>query len=227
VRGLKVLLADDHEVVRRGLRSILEAQPDCEVVGEAADGRQAVAMTNELKPDIVLLDVGMPMLNGLEATRQILRMHPQTKILIVTLNDSDFVIRNALKAGVRGYVMKSDAVRDLVAAVESLRQNRTFFTPRVSRMISGGVWGSGSHPQDAGVDAGHLLRAQEKSRLTRREREVVRLLVEGKNSREIAAILGLSAKTIQTHRSNLMRKLDCHSIGEVVRYAIRNRIIEA
>jgi DNA-binding NarL/FixJ family response regulator len=214
---LKLLLADDHEIVRQGLRSMLEAQRDCAVVGEAADGRQAVAMTKELNPDIVILDIGMPSLNGLEATRQILKIRPQTKVLILTMHESDSVIREVLDAGARGYILKTDAGRDLVSAVESLRRNKTFFTSRVSQMILDGFLKGDTRPRDSESDG---------IRLTPRQREIVQLLAEGKSSKEVAVALDLSVKTAETHRANIMRKLDCHSVSEVVRYAIRNKIIE-
>lgn len=215
---LKLLLADDHEIVRQGLRSMLEAQRDCQVVGEAADGRQAVTMTKELNPDVVILDIGMPSLNGLEATRQILKMRPQTKVLILTMHESDSVIREVLDAGARGYILKTDAGRDLVSAVESLRRNKTFFTSRVAQMILDGFLKGDARPQDSPSGA---------VRLTPRQREIVQLLAEGKSSKEVAVALDLSVKTAETHRANIMRKLDCHSVSEVVRYAIRNKIIEA
>jgi DNA-binding NarL/FixJ family response regulator len=214
---LKLLLAGDHEIVRKGLRSVLEAQRDCEVVGEAADGRQAVALVKELNPDIVILDISMPLLNGLEATRQILKIRPQTKVLILTMHESDPLIRDVLDAGARGYILKTDAGRDLITAVESLRRNKTFFTSRVSQMILDGFLKGDSRPSDsesAGI------------RLTPRQREIVQLLAEGKSSKEVAVALDLSVKTAETHRANIMRKLDCHSVSEVVRYAIRNKIIE-
>jgi len=214
---LKLLLADDHEIVRRGLKSILETQRDCEVVGEAADGRQAVALVKELNPDIVILDISMPALNGLEATRQILKIRPQTKILILTVHESDPLIRDVLDAGARGYILKTDAGRDLITAVESLRRNKTFFTSRVSQMILDGFLKGDSRPTSS--DGGGI-------RLTPRQREIVQLLAEGKSSKEVAVALDLSVKTAETHRANIMRKLDCHSVSEVVRYAIRNKIIE-
>jgi len=215
---LKLLLADDHEIVRKGLRSVLEAQRDCEVVGEAADGRQAIALVKDLNPDIVILDISMPLLNGLEATRQILKMRPQTKVLILTMHESDPLIRDVLDAGARGYILKTDAGRDLISAVESLRRNKTFFTSRVSQMILDGFLKGDPRPSDH--DNGGI-------RLTPRQREIVQLLAEGKSSKEVAVALDLSVKTAETHRANIMRKLDCHSVSEVVRYAIRNKIIEA
>jgi DNA-binding NarL/FixJ family response regulator len=216
--SLKLLLADDHEIVRQGLRSMLQAQRDCEVVGEAVDGRQAVAMTKELNPDVVILDIGMPQLNGLEATRHILKMRPQTKVLILTMHESDSMIREVLDAGARGYILKTDAGRDLVTAVDSLRRNKTFFTSRVSQMILDGYLKGDTRLQNSA--AGGI-------RLTPRQREIVQLLAEGKSSKEVAVALEMSVKTAETHRANIMRKLDCHSVSEVVRYAIRNNIIQA
>lgn len=215
---LKVLIADDHEIVRRGLRALLEAERDCQVVGEAADGRQAVQMTRDLKPDVVVLDIGMPSLNGLEATKQILKERPDTKVLILTMHDADAVIREVIDAGARGYILKTDAGRDLATAVDMLRNNKTYFTSRVAQMILAGFLNRDPHPADAASDA---------IRLTPRQREIVQLLAEGKSSKEIAVALQLSVKTAETHRANIMRRLDCHSVSEVVRYAIRNNIIQA
>jgi DNA-binding NarL/FixJ family response regulator len=215
---VRLLIADDHEIVRRGFRAILEAQPDCEVVGESGDGRKAVDMAKELRPDIVVLDISMPSLNGLEAARQILKSRPQTKILILTMHESDSLIREVLDAGARGYILKTDAGRDLVAAVDALRRNKTFFTSRVAQMILDGYL-KGDTKSDDTDGLG--------DRLTPRQREIVQLLAEGKSSKEVAVALGLSVKTAETHRANIMRKLDCHSVSEVVRYAIRNNIIEA
>ncbi len=214
---LKLLLADDHEITRNGVRSLLEAELNCEVVGEASDGRQAVELTTKLCPDVVILDIGMPELNGLEALRQILTTRPQTKVLILTMYDSDYLIRQVLDAGACGFILKSDARRDIIAAVDSLRRNKTYFTPRVSQMIQDGLLKGDPRPDDATSAV----------RLTPREREVVQLLAEGKSSKEVAITLGLSVNTAETHRTNIMRKLDCHSVSEVVRYAIRNKIIEA
>lgn len=216
--ALRLLLADDHEIVRKGLRSILEVQRDCEIVGEAADGRQAVAFTKELSPDIVILDISMPLLNGLEVTRQILKIRPRTKVLILTMHESDPLIHDVLDAGARGYVLKTDAGRDLLTAVESLGRNKTFFTSRVAQMVLDGFLKVESHANEP--DRGVI-------RLTPRQREIVQLLAEGKTSKEVAVILDLSVKTAETHRANIMRKLDCHCVSEVVRYAIRNKIIEA
>jgi DNA-binding NarL/FixJ family response regulator len=218
MQALKLLVADDHEIVRKGFRAILEAQRDCEVIGEAGDGRRAVELTKELRPDIVVLDISMPLLNGLEAARQIMKLRPQTKVLILTMHESDSLIREVLDTGARGYILKTDAGRDLVSAVEALRRNKTFFTSRVAQMILDGYLKGDARPLDG--DAA-------RDRLTPRQREIVQLLAEGKSSKEIAVALGLSVKTAETHRANIMRKLDCHSVSEVVRYAIRNKIIDA
>ena len=218
---MKVLIADDHEIVRKGLRAILDGQRECEVVGEAADGRNAVSMAKDLLPDVVVMDLSMPSLNGLEATRQILKMRPQTKVLILTMHESDPLIREVLDAGARGYILKTDAGRDLLAAMEALRRNKTFFTSRVAQMILDGFLKGDARPaasSDTQPKAG---------RLTARQREIVQLLAEGKSSKEVANSLNISVKTAETHRANIMRKLQLHTVSELVRYAVRNQIIEA
>ena len=215
---IKLLLADDHEIVREGLRALLKAYRDCEIVGEAADGRQAVALVKELKPDIVILDISMPLLNGLEATRQILKIRPQTKVLILTMHESDSLIRDILDVGARGYILKTDVGTDLAKAVESLRWNKTFFTQRVSQMVLDGYLKGDSRVSNSDSEG---------TRLTPRQREVVQLLAEGKSSKEVAVALDVSVKTAETHRANIMRKLNLHSVTEVVRYAIRNQITQA
>jgi DNA-binding NarL/FixJ family response regulator len=216
--GVRLLLADDHEIVRRGLRALLEAEPGWEVVAEAADGRDAIEKTKQMKPDVAILDIGMPSLNGLEAARQIVTSGLQTKVLILTVHDADPVIKQVLEAGARGYLLKSDAARDLVTAVDALRRNKTFFTPKVAQMVLEGYLGKDT--KDASAEGNCL-------RLTGRQREIVQLLAEGKSSKEIACALGLSVKTAETHRANIMRRLDCHSVTALVRYAIRNHIIDA
>jgi DNA-binding NarL/FixJ family response regulator len=213
----RILVADDHEVVRRGLCALLQAQPDWEVCGEAADGREALEKTQKLKPDVVILDIGMPSLNGLEATRQILKLNPHTRILILTLHDSDQVVREVLDAGARGFLLKSDAARDLVAAVEALRRDKTYFTSKVAAMVLEGFLKNGSPAAVAAPPS--------RGRLTPREREIVQLLAEGKSTKEVAVALGLSVKTAETHRSNIMRKLELHSVSDLVLYAVRNNIV--
>ena len=217
---LRILIADDHEVARRGIRSILESHPGWEVCGEARDGREAVEMAAHSNPDVVLLDIAMPNLNGLEAARQILETSPEAAILILTMHDSDQTIREVLRAGARGFLLKSDAGRDLISAVEALEQKRTFFTTKVSQMVLDGFLDRRSHAptNNPMVDFSHDL-------LTTREREVIQLLAEGKTSKEVAVTLNLSVKTAETHRTNLMRKLGLHSVADLTRYAVRNGIV--
>lgn len=211
---LRILIADDHEVARRGIRALLESHPGWEVCAEAADGREAVNAAGRLKPDLVLLDIGMPSLNGLDATRQILAAEPDTRVLILTMHDSEQVVREVLAAGARGFLLKSDAGRDLVAAVEALQHNRTFFTTKVAQLVLEGYL----RPDP---DSERPLR----SVLTPREREVIQLLAEGKTTKEVATTLNLSVKTAETHRTNLMRKLDLHSVVDLTLYAVRNGIV--
>ena len=218
MESLKLLVADDHEIVRKGLRSLLEAQPGWHVAAEASDGREAVEKALEVKPDVTVLDIGMPSLNGLEAARQMLKHDSQAKILILTMHESDPLIREVLAAGARGYVLKTDASRDLVTAVNAVRSNKTFFTAKVAQMVLDGYLDKKTKKEEE---------QSAKTRLTPRQREIVQLLAEGKSSKEVATELGLSIKTAETHRANIMRRLDCHSVSELVRYAVRNNIIEA
>jgi DNA-binding NarL/FixJ family response regulator len=212
---LQILIADDHEVARKGIRSLLEEHPGWEVCGEAKDGREAVDLATQLNPDILLLDIGMPNLNGLDAARQILALNPEARILILTVHDSEQVVREVLAAGARGFLLKSDAGRDLVSAVEALQNRRTFFTSKVSQMMLDGYL----RPQeDRDTSIQHVL--------TPREREVIQLVAEGKTTKEIATTLRLSVKTAETHRTNLMRKLDLHSIADLTLYAVRNGIVQ-
>ena len=213
--GLRILIADDHEVARQGIRALLESHPGWEVCAEAKDGREAVELANNSKPDIALLDIGMPNLNGLDAARQILAMSPAIRILILTMHDAEQVVREVLAAGARGFVLKSDAARDLVAAVDALQHRRTFFTTRVTQMVLNGYLHQEKERQPLA-----------KAVLTPREREVIQLLAEGKTSKEVAVALKLSVKTAETHRTNLMRKLDLHSVADLTLYAIRNGIVQ-
>jgi len=184
--------------------------------GEAADGREATEKVRELKPDVIILDIGMPGLNGLEATRQIMKEDPRARVLILTLHDSDQVVREVLNAGARGFLLKSDAARDLVVAVEAVRRDKTYFTSKVAAMVLEGYLKGGTQAVAASVG---------RDRLTPREREVVQLLAEGRSTKEVASALGLSVKTAETHRSNIMRKLQLHSVSDLVLYAVRNNIV--
>jgi DNA-binding NarL/FixJ family response regulator len=213
---LQILIADDHDVARSGIRALLENHAGWQVCGEARDGREAVELAASLNPDLILLDIGMPNLNGLEAARQILTTSPGASILILTMHDSHQLVREVLRAGARGFLLKSDAGRDLIAAVEALEQRRTFFTTKVSQMVL-----SGFLNRDDLADSG-----DNENILTAREREVIQLLAEGKTSKEVAVTLKLSIKTAETHRTNLMRKLGLHSVADLTRYAVRNGIVQ-
>lgn len=211
---LRILVADDHHVVRTGLRTLLETESGWEVCAEAANGREAVEKVRDLKPDVAVLDISMPLLNGVEATRQIRKLSSKTEILILTMHDSESLIQEVLEAGARGYILKDDADRSLIAAVRSLQQHKPYLSSRVSETFSKTLLSSNNDS------------ASERRRLTPREREVLQLLAEGKSNKEIAGFLGISVKTAETHRANIMLKLDFHSITELVRYAVRNKIIE-
>jgi DNA-binding NarL/FixJ family response regulator len=215
-KSFRILIADDHDVVRCGVRTLLEMHPGWTVCGEARDGREAVAKVAELKPDLVVLDIAMPTLNGMDAARQILKSRPGTPILILTLYESDELIRQVLETGARGFILKSDAAQNLLLAVEALQRRATFFTARAAQMMLDGYL----YRNDG---CGKTMR----DRLTAREREVVQLLAEGNSSKEAAVRLNLSVKTIETHRTNVMHKLDVHSIAGLVRYAVRNFIVQA
>ena len=211
-----LLIADDHEVVRRGIRALIQEQPGWRIAAEANDGRDAVNKANEFQPDVAILDITMPSLNGLDAAKQIAELSPRTKVLILTIHESDQLSRKALDVGVRGYILKSDAAFDLITAVSSLLSNKTFFTPKVAQMVLNAYLGKGPRAsEDAPLQ------------ITAREREIVQRLAEGKSSKEVASVLDISAKTVETHRSNILRKLHFHSVTELVRYAVRNHIVEA
>ena len=208
----RILIADDHDVVRSGLRKILEAQPNCEVIAEASDGKEALRKTIETKPDIAVLDYSLPLVNGVEVTRQIRTQLPQTEVLIFTMYDSEAVVQQLLRAGARGYVVKTDAKRDLLAAIEALASHKPFFTDKISEALL----------------TSYLAQPERQvSPLTNRERGVVQLIAEGHTNKWIAQNLGISLKTVETHRAAIMRKLNLSSPAALVRYAIRNKIVEA
>jgi DNA-binding NarL/FixJ family response regulator len=214
MKPVSILVADDHEVVRQGVRAVLEAQAGWVVCGEARSGREAVAKAIELRPDVVVLDITMPEMNGLEATRQI-RRAVSARVLVLTVHESDQVVTEVLDAGAHAYVLKTDAGRTLVEAIRALLDHQTFFTERVHDV--------------ADCRMGTRRAAADRrppGRLTPREREVVQLLTEGKSNKEIGVVLGITTKTAETHRAHILTKLHLHSMSELVRYAIRNRIIE-
>jgi DNA-binding NarL/FixJ family response regulator len=213
MQAIRILLADDHEIVRTGLRGMLEAHPGWQVCGEASNGREAVRLVRELNPQIAVLDLEMPELNGLEATRQIRKEFPNTEVLIFTMYEAEQLIRDVLAAGARGYVLKSDAGRHLVDAIEALAQKKPFFTAKASETLLGEFLESAPALSETTV-------------LTGREREIVQLLAEGKVNKEIASALCISTKTVETHRAAIMRKLGINSIVELVRYAIRNNLVK-
>lgn len=211
---ISVLLADDHDVVRQGIRRLLERTPILEVCGEARNGREAVKLALELKPHVVVLDLSMPELNGLDATRHIRQAQPDTEVLIFTMHRTEQLVREVIAAGARGYVLKSDPAHDLVSAVEALAHHQPFFTTLPTEALLNGFLQTGTGED---VVAGQL---------TMREREVVQLLAEGKSNKEVAQILEISVKTVETHRAASMRKLGITSVVELVHYALRNQLIE-
>jgi len=211
-KRISILLADDHEYVRRGLKEILQSRPEYDVIAEAENGVEAVAKAKALRPDVALLDIFMPQMDGIEATRQIRASQPQTKILILTMNESEYTARQALAAGATGYALKSDPVQELMTALKSGSLDKQFVSPHLSG-AGGGLDLPGNN-----CSSGPIL-------LTDREGDVLRLIAEGKTNAEIASALDLSIKTVETHRTNMMRKLGVHATAELVRYAVRNRIV--
>ncbi len=213
------MVADDHEIVRRGLVQILATQPELEIIGEAGNGVAAVAEAQRLKPDVVVMDIMMPELNGLEATRQITKKVKSSRVLILSMYHSEHLIREVLVSGARGYVLKSDAGRDLLAGVIAVSEGRTYFAPKVAEVVmSGFVAKAQARPSEPENGDG--------GRLTAREREIVQLLAEGNTNREIASRLSIGVSTVETHRGHIMQKLNLDSISSLVRYAIRNEIVD-
>jgi DNA-binding NarL/FixJ family response regulator len=212
---LRILIVDDHAVVRRGVRALLESQAGWSVVGEGVTGREAVDLAKRLQPDVVVMDLSLPELNGLEATRQILSESPRTEVLVLTMHHSEELARDVLQAGARGYVLKSDADANLIAAVDSLRQHKPFLTSTVAEFVLD------DYLHRADEDAANI------AAVTPREREIIQLLAEGRSNKETASVLSVSVKTVEAHRANIMRKLRLHSVSDLVRYAIRNKIVQA
>jgi DNA-binding NarL/FixJ family response regulator len=208
-----ILIADDHDLIRRGLKSLLEGQPGWQVCGEAKTGTEALQMTEQFRPQVAVLDITMPGLNGLDVTRRIRKISPQTEVLLVSAHYSDQLVKDSFEVGALGYLLKSDSDRDLVKAVKTVAEHKPFYTARATEAMLAKLSPSAAMEEPA-------------VQLTSREREILQLVCEGKVTKEIAALLNLSVKTAETHRSNIMRKLKMHSIGELVRYAVQNRIIE-
>jgi two-component system response regulator NreC len=212
---IRVLIADDHTILRDGIRSLLEDEPDMQVIGEAEDGIAAVKMACQLEPDVVLMDIAMPLLNGLEATRQIKRSAPQIRVLVLTMHENEEYIRQVLASGAMGYILKDAAARDLLGAIRSVHRGEAVLSPAITRLVI-----------EDYLRWGDLQTGQEENGLSPREREVLQLIAEGYTNRQIAEILSISIKTVQAHRSNLMSKLDLHDRGELIKYAIQKKIIE-
>jgi len=212
---LRILIADDHELVRRGLRALLSSKPGWVVCAEAATGRAAIAMAEKHRPNVVVMDIAMPELNGLEAIRSISKALPKTEFVVLSVHYSEQLVKDVIEAGAHAYVLKSDADLELVLAVEALASQRSFFTASATDIILDGALKKDSIP--VGLSP---------RRLTSREREIIQLIAEGRSNKEVADVLSISTKTAETHRANLMRKLGLHSAADVVRYAVRNTIIE-
>jgi DNA-binding NarL/FixJ family response regulator len=218
MKKTRILLVDDHHVVRRGVAALIEdARPEWEVCGEASTGREAVTAAASLRPDIVVMDISMPDMNGLEATREILKDNPGAEVLILSMYESDQMVHDMFSAGARGYLLKQDAGEELIAALDAVRQHKPFFTSRVSEVVLTGYLAR---------DAAAAPANSPSSRLSPRESQIVKLVSEGKCNKEVADILSISVKTVESHRAHIMGKLGLHSVADLVRYAIRNKLIE-
>ncbi len=215
MRKIRILLADDHTVMRAGLRALLERQSDIEVVGEADDGRQTVELAASLVPDVVVMDIGMPGLNGIEATRQIANKRPGAAVVILSMHSDETYVMRAMEAGARAYLLKDSAKADLLRAIQAVSQGKSFFSPKISRILAEDY--VRLLKQKGGEDSYELL--------TGREREILQLLVEGKTNKEVATLLNVSLYTVETHRSHILQKLNLHSPTELVLYAVRKGII--
>jgi two-component system, NarL family, response regulator NreC len=211
MKRIRILLADDHAVVRQGFKMILGAQPDMEIVGEAGNGREAVDLAEQLKPDIVVMDVAMPELNGIEATRRVTAAVPHTRVIALSMHKDSVYVREVLRAGARGYLLKDSGAGDLVSAVRAVARGEGYLSPAVSNAVLDDYRRHVTNPIDL---------------LTTREREVLQMLAEGKTNKEIAGILNLSVYTVDAHRGRIMEKLNLHSINELVRFAVRNGLID-
>ena len=215
MKKLRILIADDHGLVRRGARAILQSRSGWRVVGEATTGRQAIEKATTLKPDVAIVDIGMPDLDGIEVARQIREVVPDTKVLVLTMHESDQMVRRALDAGARGYLLKSDLADCLTKAVKAVAEGKRFLTPKVSEIVLEGFL-KARRPYQQGERAGR--------RTTPREIEIIRLLAMGRTNKEISGLLGITVRTVDTHRSKIMLKLGLHSLAELIHYAMRNGI---
>lgn len=212
---IRILLADDHAILRDGIRALFQDEPDMLVVGEAEDGHTALRLITELKPDVVVLDIGMPLLNGLDATRQIKRDHPRTRVLILTMHENEEYVRQVLASGAMGYILKDAAARELIDAIRAVYRGEAVLSPAITRLVI-----------EDYLRWGDLQTNHHENDLSPREREILQLIAEGYTNKQIAEILFISIKTVQTHRTNLMSKLDLHDRGELIKYAIQKKIIE-
>jgi two-component system, NarL family, response regulator NreC len=215
MKKLRILLADDHIVVRTGLRALLERQPNLEVVGESENGRDTVELAASLAPDVVVMDVGMPILNGIEATKTIVTQRQATAVVILSMHADESYVMRALKAGARGYLLKDSAAADLISAIHAVSQNKSFFSPKVSRILAEDY--VRVLKQKGAVDSYDLL--------TNREREILQLVAEGKANKEVATALNISPYTVETHRRHILEKLNLHNPAELILYAVRKGII--
>ncbi len=213
--SIRVLVADDHTIIRSGLRMLLEREPGFEVVAEASDGRQAVELAESLKPDVAVLDIGMPNLNGIEATRQIVQKLPRTRVVVLSMHSDESYVLKALKSGARGYLLKDSAESDILNSIRAVNDGKAYFSPEISRML---VEDYMRQMQQRGVEDSYEL-------LTPREREILQMLAEGRSNKEISSALNLSPYTVETHRGNILQKLNLHSLPELILYAVRNGVI--
>jgi two-component system, NarL family, response regulator NreC len=215
MKSIRILLADDHTVVRDGLRALLEREPDMTVVAEAADGRESIQLAKEQSPDVVLMDLAMPVMNGMEATRRILAANPRTAVVILSMHQDESYVLGSLNAGARGYLLKDSMRKEVIDAVRAVYQGRSFLTRKVGTMLQEDYV---SQLQRRGLEDSYEL-------LTDREREILQLIAEGRTNKEVAAVLNISLTTVETHRTHILRKLDLHSIPELILYAVRKGII--
>ncbi len=217
MNAIRILLADDHPVVRDGLRALLEREADMSVVAEATDGREALRLVEEQAPDVVVMDVGMPVMNGMEATRRIVALNPRTAVVILSMHQDESYVLGSLNAGAKGYLLKDSMRREVVEAIRAVAQGRSFLTRKISEMLKEDYVGE---LRRRGLEDSYSL-------LTDREREILQLIAEGRANKEIAGVLNISLTTVETHRSHILQKLDLHSVPELILYAVRKGIISA